>query len=59
MKTKYYYDFNLKTRFQLRKWLKKNSLYPIIDVVNNIYGFLIKEFDSEKFQVCGLTYKLQ
>jgi len=58
METKYYYDFPLKVRGQLRKWLKKNSPYPIRDVCNQVYGFYIEKLTLNTFKLHGLTYKL-
>jgi len=58
MKTKYYFEFNLKTRLQLKKWCYKKSPYPFIDILNHIYGFYIKEIDNEKFELHGLTFNL-
>jgi hypothetical protein len=59
MKIKYYFEFSLRERFQLRKWLIKNSPYPVRDVVNHIYGFYIKEINNTKFELHGLTYQLK
>ena len=54
---KYYYQFELKTRLQLRRWVRKNSPYPPIDVFNQIYGFYIEPIKNG-FKLHGLTYQL-
>jgi hypothetical protein len=58
MQVKYYFEFNLKTRLQLRKWLLKNSPYPISDVINQVYGFYIEPLTNDSFKLHGLIYIL-
>jgi hypothetical protein len=58
MKIKYYYQFDLKTRLQLRKWVYKKSPYPPLDVFNQVYGFYIELLSNNSFKLLGLTYIL-